>query len=93
MQLPPVANLWRFSTETGADSALFSGGKGLRGPQSSGLIVGKRVLVGAAMANGSPNLSVARALEVSGRRRCADFWAAVRRFVAVDYAAASREWG
>ena len=90
-QLPPVANLWRFSTETGADLALFSGGKGLRGPQSSGLIVGKRVLVGAAMANGSPNLSVARALKV-GKEEVCGLLAAVRRFVAVDYDAASREW-
>src|SRR5438477_202436 len=37
-QLPPVENLWRF-TEMGADLAVFSGGKDLRGPQSSGLIL------------------------------------------------------
>ena len=90
-QLPPVANLWRFTLETGADLALFSGGKGLRGPQSSGLMVGKRVLVGAAMGNGSPNLSVARALKV-GKEEVCGLLAAVRRFVAVDYEAASREW-
>ena len=37
-QLPPVENLWRF-TQMGADLAIFSGGKGLCGPQSSGLVV------------------------------------------------------
>mgnify|MGYP000856655737 CR=1 FL=1 len=43
-QIPPVDNLWRF-TAMGAEAALFSGGKGLRGPQASGLIVGSRKLV------------------------------------------------
>src|SRR4051794_2149939 len=41
-QIPPVSNLWRFTRELGADAAIFSGGKGLRGPQSSGLVLGKR---------------------------------------------------
>jgi L-seryl-tRNA(Ser) seleniumtransferase len=90
-QLPPVDSFWRFTTEAGADLALFSGGKGLRGPQSSGLMVGKKVLVGAAMANGSPNLSVARALKV-GKEEVCGLLAAVRRFVAVDFEAYSREW-
>lgn len=36
--LPPASNLWAY-TGMGADLAIFSGGKGLRGPQSSGLIV------------------------------------------------------
>ena len=39
-QIPPIANLWRFTRELGADAAIFSGGKGLRGPQSSGLVLG-----------------------------------------------------
>ena len=36
-QLPPVSNLWRFTKDLGADVVLFSGGKGLRGPQASGV--------------------------------------------------------
>ena len=40
-QNPPVENLWRF-TALGADMAIFSGGKTLRGPQDSGLVLGKR---------------------------------------------------
>lgn len=40
-QLPPRENLWRF-TQAGAAVALFSGGKEIRGPQASGLMVGRR---------------------------------------------------
>ena len=40
-QLPPVENLWAFSA-AGADLVLFSGGKGLCGPASTGLVLGSR---------------------------------------------------
>jgi L-seryl-tRNA(Ser) seleniumtransferase len=43
-QLPPLANLRRFVT-AGADLVTFSGGKGLRGPQSTGIVAGRRELV------------------------------------------------
>jgi L-seryl-tRNA(Ser) seleniumtransferase len=43
-QVPPKENLWRY-TQAGATVALFSGGKGIRGPQNSGLIVGDPELI------------------------------------------------
>jgi len=43
-QLPPIANLRRF-IEMGVDLVAFSGGKALRGPQSAGIICGKRELI------------------------------------------------
>jgi L-seryl-tRNA(Ser) seleniumtransferase len=43
-QLPPAANLRRF-VAAGADLVTFSGGKGLRGPQSTGILAGKRDLI------------------------------------------------
>ncbi len=46
-QLPPAENLRRFIGE-GADLVVFSGGKALRGPQSSGLLCGRRDLIAAA---------------------------------------------
>ncbi|MDA1188401.1 MAG: aminotransferase class V-fold PLP-dependent enzyme [Chloroflexi bacterium] len=43
-QVPPTANLKRF-IEMGADLVAFSGGKAIRGPQSSGILCGKRDLI------------------------------------------------
>ena len=40
-QLPPKSNLWYYTKELGADLCIFSGGKHIKGPQSTGLIVGR----------------------------------------------------
>ena len=47
-QLPPRANLRRF-IEAGADLVVFSGGKAIGGPQASGILAGRRDLVGSAL--------------------------------------------
>ena len=52
--VPPVENLWRY-TKMGFDLVGFSGGKGLRGPQSTGLLLGRKDLIEAARLNNSPN--------------------------------------
>lgn len=51
--VPPVSNLFRF-TKMGFDMVAFSGGKGLRGPQSAGLLLGKRKYVEAARMHTPP---------------------------------------
>jgi len=84
-QLPPVSNLWRF-TQMGADLAIFSGGKDLCGPQSSGLIVGRRDLIEACRLNGSPNHSIGRPMKVGKEEMCG-LLAAVKRYVALDHEA------
>ncbi|MGH2532103.1 MAG: aminotransferase class V-fold PLP-dependent enzyme [Thermomicrobiales bacterium] len=63
-QIPPISNLWHFTTELGADAAIFSGGKGLRGPQSSGLVLGRRDIIEGCRANGNPNHSIGRPMKV-----------------------------
>jgi L-seryl-tRNA(Ser) seleniumtransferase len=90
-QLPPVSNLWHFTTEAGADLALFSGGKALRGPQPSGLMVGRPDLVEAARQNGAPYQRLARAMKV-GKEEIAGLVAAVDRYVHLDHEAQHREW-
>ena len=52
--VPPVENLWKY-TQMGFDLVTFSGGKGMRGPQSAGLLLGRRDLIAAARLNAPPN--------------------------------------
>jgi L-seryl-tRNA(Ser) seleniumtransferase len=63
-QIPYVSNLWHFTRDVGADIAIFSGGKGLCGPQSSGLVLGSAELIAGCVANGSPNTAIGRPLKV-----------------------------
>jgi uncharacterized pyridoxal phosphate-dependent enzyme len=51
--VPPVENLWKY-TDMGFDLVAFSGGKGLRGPQSAGLLIGKKELIQAARMHAAP---------------------------------------
>jgi len=62
--VPPAANLWRF-TEAGADLAVFSGGKGLQGPQDAGLVVGRADLVATIQSINAPIHGVGRAMKLS----------------------------
>ena len=52
--VPPVENLWKY-TGMGFDLVAFSGGKGIRGPQSAGLLLGRKDLIAAARLNAPPN--------------------------------------
>lgn len=83
-QLPPVENLWRFTTEIGVDLAVFSGGKGLRGPQSSGLVLGRKDLVEICRAHGAPNQHRGRAMKV-GKEEMMGLLAAVERYLELDH--------
>lgn len=76
-QIPAIANLWRFTQEIGADAAIFSGGKGLRGPQSSGLVLGKQWVIDGCRVHGSPNHSLGRPMKV-GKEELAGMLAAVK---------------
>ncbi len=90
-QLPPLHNLWHFTSELGADLALFSGGKALRGPLASGLMVGRRDLIEAARANGAPHAYLARALRV-GKQEICGLIAAVHRFTELDHALLAKRY-
>ncbi|HOU12473.1 MAG TPA: aminotransferase class V-fold PLP-dependent enzyme [Anaerolineae bacterium] len=84
-QIPPVENLWRF-TQMGADLVLFSGGKGLCGPQSSGLILGRKDLIEACAFNACPRAFIGRPMKV-GKEELVGLMAAVRWYLDLDHAA------
>jgi L-seryl-tRNA(Ser) seleniumtransferase len=63
--VPPVENLWKYN-EMGFDLVTFSGGKGLRGPQSAGLLMGKKKYIDAARLSAPPRgNTVGRGMKVN----------------------------
>ena len=88
--LPPADNLTKYVAE-GADLVTFSGGKGLRGPQSTGILVGRADLVEAARLNMSPHASVGRGSKVA-KEGIAAVLVALKRFVSMDHEAEWATW-
>ncbi len=89
-QLPPRSNLSEL-TAMGADLVVFSGGKGLCGPQSSGLVLGRADLVHACHLNSNPHSAVGRGMKV-GKEEIAGLLKAVELFYEMDEAAVVDEW-
>ncbi|MEN6607785.1 MAG: selenocysteine synthase, partial [Bryobacteraceae bacterium] len=89
--VPPVENLWKY-TKMGFSLVTFSGGKGLCGPQSAGLLLGRKDLIEAARLNSSPNGdTVGRGMKVNKEELLA-MMVAVERYVKLDHQAEWREW-
>ena len=89
-QLPPRSNLAEI-VGLGADLVIFSGGKGMRGPQATGLVLGKLDLVEAARLNGSPQSAVGRGMKV-GKEEIMGLLKAVDLYLAQDEAAELDDW-
>ncbi len=86
--VPPVENLWKY-TEMGFDLVCFSGGKGLRGPQSAGLLLGRKDLIAAARIHAAPRgNTVGRGMKVN-KEEVVGMLAAVEAYLANDHEA---EW-
>ncbi|HEY1424299.1 MAG TPA: aminotransferase class V-fold PLP-dependent enzyme [Candidatus Acidoferrum sp.] len=89
--VPPISNLWNY-TQMGFDLVTFSGGKGLRGPQCTGLLLGRKDLIDAAKLNNSPNSNaVGRGMKVA-KEEIVGLVAAVDWFLSQDDAAMQTEY-
>jgi L-seryl-tRNA(Ser) seleniumtransferase len=89
--VPPPERLSEY-VRMGFDLVAFSGGKGLRGPQCSGLLLGRKELVEAAYLNGSPHAdTLARGAKV-GKEEIVGLWTAVELYLKRDHKAEWRDW-
>src|SRR5262245_10620563 len=87
--LPPPEHLHRF-VDAGADLVGFSGGKGLRGPQGSGILAGRADLIAAARKQGAPTQGIGRVCKVS-KEEVVGLITALELYVRRDHAAERRQ--
>jgi D-glucosaminate-6-phosphate ammonia-lyase len=88
---PPVERLTEY-LKIGFDMVAFSGGKAIRGPNDTGLLLGRKDLIAAAKLNANPHCgTIGRMMKVSKEDMVA-LLAAVELFVSKDHAAERREW-
>ena len=86
--VPPVENLYKFQ-KMGFDLVTFSGGKMIRGPQSAGLLFGRKDLIEAAKLNHSPHEApIGRPMKVN-KEEMFGMYAALKSYLERDH---KKEW-
>ncbi len=89
--IPPIENLRKYA-KMNIDLFCFSGGKGMAGPQCSGILLGRKDLIEAAMANTSPwEGAVCRAMKV-GKEEVMGCLAAVEAWTKMDLGELNKQW-
>ncbi len=89
--VPPVENLWKFN-DMGFDLVCISGGKAMRGPQSTGLLMGKKDLIAAARLNGPPGGgNIGRGMKVN-KEEILGMYVALERYITLDHQKEWQEW-
>lgn len=89
-QVPPVEHFTRYLKE-GSDLVTFSGGKAVRGPQPTGLILGRADLIEACRLNDNPNMAIGRPMK-AGKEEIAGLVKAVELYLAKDHAREMQLW-
>lgn len=86
--VPPVQNLWKYN-DMGFDLVCISGGKGLRGPQSAGILMGRKDLIAAARLNAPPRGdNIGRGMKVN-KEEIFGMYVALDRYINQDH---EKEW-
>jgi L-seryl-tRNA(Ser) seleniumtransferase len=89
-ELPPADNLTRFAA-LGPDLVVISGGKGILGPQSTGILAGRKDLIDAARIHASPNANIGRGMKV-GKEEIIGLIVAIDRYIHLDHDAVIEMW-
>jgi L-seryl-tRNA(Ser) seleniumtransferase len=89
--VPPVSNLWRFN-DMGFDFVVISGGKAIRGPQSAGLLMGKKDIIAAARQHMPPRgFNIGRGMKVN-KEEILGMYVALEQYIKRDHDKEWKEW-
>lgn len=89
--VPPVSNLWKFN-DMGYSFVAISGGKAMRGPQSAGLLMGRKEIIAAARLSAPPRAAtIGRGMKVN-KEEILGMYVAVERYINQDHEKEWKEW-
>ena len=89
-EVPPKENFWYFNQEMGVDLAIFSGGKAVCGPASTGIVVGRKDLIAACELNDRQNGGIGLSCKV-GKEELVGIYVAIRELLQRDKRAVERD--
>lgn len=89
--VPPVSNLWKFN-DMGFDFVVVSGGKAIRGPQSAGLLMGKKNIIAGARVHMPPRgYNIGRGMKVN-KEEIVGMYVALEHFMSMDHDKEFKMW-
>src|SRR6478672_2508470 len=89
--VPPVSNLWKFN-DMGFHYVVISGGKAIRGPQSAGLLMGKKDIIAAARLHMPPRgFNIGRGFKVN-KEEILGMYVALEHYLTYDHDKEWKEW-
>jgi seryl-tRNA(Sec) selenium transferase len=89
--VPPVSNLWKFN-DMGFDFVVISGGKAIKGPQSAGLLMGKKNIISAARLSMPPRgFNIGRGMKIN-KEEILGMYVALEKYINADHDKEWKEW-
>lgn len=89
--IPPVSNVWKFN-DMGYDLVALSGGKAIRGPQSAGILMGRKDLIAAARLSSSPrSTTIGRGMKVN-KEEIFGMYVALEQYLKQDHDKEWKDW-
>jgi L-seryl-tRNA(Ser) seleniumtransferase len=89
--VPPVSNLWKYN-DLGFDLVCISGGKAMCGPQSAGILMGRKDLIAAARLSAPPRGgNIGRGMKVN-KEEILGMYVALEKYINQDHDAEWKMW-